>query len=150
MYFYGYFLINFFILRRRTKAITWDNFVLAKRDPVLPGWNVLHVIAGCNLWRVYNTAGILTKRDKISSRFLHDYMIPVSRDELPSRLAGIPAVLQIFHKLHPAITCKTFHPGNTGSLFFTAAIPLCQDKILPCNHFSLPRRDKTVIHTSYP
>ena len=28
-------------------------------------------------------------------------MIPVSRDEILSRLAGIPAEFQILHKLHP-------------------------------------------------
>ena len=37
MYFYGYFqtgvLINFFIPLRRAEAITWENFVPAKRDP---------------------------------------------------------------------------------------------------------------------
>ena len=33
MYFYGYFLIKFFILHRRVEAITWENFVPAKRDP---------------------------------------------------------------------------------------------------------------------
>ena len=37
MYFYGHFqtdvLINFFIPLRRAEAITWKNFVLAKRDP---------------------------------------------------------------------------------------------------------------------
>ena len=34
----------------------------------MPGWNVFHVIAECNLWRVYSTAGIPAKRDRISSR----------------------------------------------------------------------------------
>ena len=37
MYFYGYFqtdaVINFFIPIRRAEAITWKNFVPAKRDP---------------------------------------------------------------------------------------------------------------------
>ena len=33
MYFYGYFLINFFIPPRRAEAIAWENFVPAKRDP---------------------------------------------------------------------------------------------------------------------
>ena len=33
MYFYGYFLIKFFVALRRTEAITWENFVPAKRDP---------------------------------------------------------------------------------------------------------------------
>ena len=28
-----------------------------KRDAALTGWNFSHVIAGYNLWRVYNTAG---------------------------------------------------------------------------------------------
>ena len=69
------FLINFFIPPRPVEAVIWENFVPAKRDPgcakegsVLPGWSVLHEIAGCNLWRVYNTAGIPAKRDRISSR----------------------------------------------------------------------------------
>ena len=37
MYFYGFFqadvLINFYIPLRRAEAITWEHFVLAKRDP---------------------------------------------------------------------------------------------------------------------
>ena len=33
MYFYVYFLINFFIPPRRAEAITWENFVPAKGDP---------------------------------------------------------------------------------------------------------------------
>ena len=33
MCFYGYFLINFLVLVRRAEAITWENFVPAKRDP---------------------------------------------------------------------------------------------------------------------
>ena len=64
-----------------------------------------------------------------------DYMIPVSRDEI---------LLQTLHKLHPAITCKTFRPGKTGSLFCKAGIPLFRDEIFPCNRFGLPRRDKKV------
>ena len=32
MYFYEYFLINFFIPPRRAEAITWENVVPAKRD----------------------------------------------------------------------------------------------------------------------
>ena len=71
-----------------------------------------------------------------------DYMIPISWDEILSRFAGIPAVLQTLHKLHPAITCKTFNPGKTGSLFRTAEIPLCRDEIFPCNRFIPPRWDK--------
>ena len=72
MYFYGFFpidvLINFFIPLRRAEAITWENFVpvVQKRDPALPGWNILHVIARCNWWRIYNTTGIPVKRDRIS------------------------------------------------------------------------------------
>ena len=42
----------FFILLRWAEAITWENFALAK-------WDFLHVIAGYNLWKVYNTAGIV-------------------------------------------------------------------------------------------
>ena len=50
----------FFIPLRRTKAIAWENFVLAvqKRDPALPRWNFPHIIVGYNLWRVYSTIGI--------------------------------------------------------------------------------------------
>ena len=33
MYFYAYFLISFFIPPRQDEAITWENFVPAKRDP---------------------------------------------------------------------------------------------------------------------
>ena len=33
MYFYGYFLINFFIPSRQAAVIKWENFVLAKQDP---------------------------------------------------------------------------------------------------------------------
>ena len=81
MCFYGYFLINCFIPVRWAKAITWENFALSKQqytrgNPIstkegsrlLPGWNFLHVIAECNLWRVYNTGQILAKQDRISSR----------------------------------------------------------------------------------
>ena len=57
---------------RRTETITWENFVPAvqKRDPVLPGRNFSHVklFTGYNLERVYNTAGIPAKRDRVSSR----------------------------------------------------------------------------------
>ena len=70
-------------------------------------------------------------------------MIPVSRDEILSCFAGILAVLKTLHKLHPAITCKTFHP-RTGSLFCTARILLYRDKVFPCNRFSQPRWDEKV------
>ena len=33
MYFYGYFLINFFIPLRQAEAVTWENFVPANQDP---------------------------------------------------------------------------------------------------------------------
>ena len=66
-----YFLINFLsrlggLERLHGKTPSWQRGIPAvqKRDPVLRGWNVLHVIAGCNLWRVYNTTGIPTKRDR--------------------------------------------------------------------------------------
>ena len=67
------FSFNFFPLRR-ANSITWENFVPAKQDPstartavqkrdlALPGWNFSH------LWKVYNTARIPTKRDKILFR----------------------------------------------------------------------------------
>ena len=37
-----------------------------KRDPALRGWNFSHIIIVYDLWRIYNTAGIPTKQDKIS------------------------------------------------------------------------------------
>ena len=55
-----------------------------------------------------------------------DYMIPVGRNEILSKWkndAGIPAVLQIHHKLFFPITCKSFYSGHVGSLFRTAVIP---------------------------
>ena len=54
MHFYGYFqtdmLISFFIQLRRGEAITWEDFVSAKRDrgSTKEGSHV-HVIAGWNL-----------------------------------------------------------------------------------------------------
>ena len=69
-------------------------------------------------------------------------MIPLSRDEILSRFAEIPAVT--LHKLHPAITCKTLHRGKMGSLFCTAEIPLSRDEIFSYNCFNPPRRDKKV------
>ena len=49
-------LISFFISLRLAEAITWKNFVPAKRDrgrtkegSRLAGMNFLHVIVGCNL-----------------------------------------------------------------------------------------------------
>ena len=58
--------VNFFILLRWAETISWESFVPAiqNRDAVLPGWNFF---TGCNLWRVYNTTGIPTKQDRISS-----------------------------------------------------------------------------------
>ena len=49
-------------------------------------------------------------------------MIPVGWDEILSRLARVPPVLKALQKLHPAITCRTFHHGKTGSLFCTAGV----------------------------
>ena len=67
-------IINFFIspsgLKRLHGKISSRQSgipAVQKRDPVLPRWNALHVIAGCNLWRAYNIAGILAKWDRISS-----------------------------------------------------------------------------------
>ena len=74
MYLYGFFqtdLLNkFFIPLRRTEAITCENFVPAieTRGPALPGRNFLHVTAKYILWKIYNTAGIPAKRDRISLR----------------------------------------------------------------------------------
>ena len=44
-----------------------------------------------------------------------DCVIPVGRDEILSHFSGIPTVLYTFHKLHPTITCKAFHPGRGSS-----------------------------------
>ena len=46
--------------RLHRKILSWQREILAvkKRDPILLGWNFLHVITGCNLWRVYNTGRI--------------------------------------------------------------------------------------------
>ena len=52
-------------------------------------------------------------------------MISVSPDEILARSAGIPAVLQILHKLYPAMTSEKLHPGKAESLFYIAGIPLC-------------------------
>ena len=41
-----------------------------------------------------------------------------------------------------AITCRNFHPGQTGSLFCTAGIRLCWDDIFPSSRFSLLSRLK--------
>ena len=71
-------------------------------------------------------------------------MIQVGRNEIRSQLAGIPALLKTLHKLHPAIKCKKFHPGKTGSLFCTTGIPYCRDEIFPCNRFSPPNQDEKV------
>ena len=70
-----------------------------------------------------------------------DYMIPVGRDEILSRFAGIPAVVKTLYELYLTITCEKFDPE---SLFCTAGIPLCWDEIFPCNRFSPPRRDEKV------
>ena len=44
-------------------------------------------------------------------------MILVSRDEILSRFAGIPAVILHPVILHPVISCKTFHPSKTDPSF---------------------------------
>ena len=56
----------------------------------------------------------------LNNHLAGDCVIPVGRDEILSHFSGIPAVLYTFHKLHPTITCKAFHPGKTG-FFFCAA-----------------------------
>lgn len=38
-----------------------------------------------------------------------------------------------------------FYPGKTGSIVCTARMPLCWDKLFPCNCFSPLRRDEKVI-----
>ena len=44
-------------------------------------------------------------------------------------LQGPLAVLWLLHKFCLAITCKKLHPGKAESLFCTAGIPLCRDRI---------------------
>ena len=70
MYFYGFFQtnvwINFFILKRLHGKISSRQY--QKRDPALPRWNFIHVIARYNLWRIYSIVGIPTKQDRISFR----------------------------------------------------------------------------------
>ena len=51
-------------------------------------------------------------------------MIPVGRNEVLSRFAEIPAVLQNLHKSYPAITWERFHPGEAEPLFCANGIPL--------------------------
>ena len=80
MYLYGYFQTD-----GRAEAITWKNFVPAKRDPGstkegsrLAGMNLLTCSRMMyNLLRVYNTAGIPVKRDRFSSR-PRDHVITTS------------------------------------------------------------------------
>ena len=50
----------------------------------------------------------------------HLRKIPVGWDKILSRISGIPAVLQILHKLYLATTSKEFHPGKAGSRICTA------------------------------
>ena len=57
-------------------------------------------------------------------------MILVSQDEILSRFAGIPTVLQTLHKLHPAIASKMFYVKQR--LICLAGIPLCRDETFPC------------------
>ena len=56
--------------RLHGKIWPWKSWIPAiqKGDPVLPGWNFSYVITGYNLWRVYNTAGMPAKRDRISTQ----------------------------------------------------------------------------------
>ena len=71
-----------------------------------------------------------------------DNMIPVRRDEILPRSAGIPSFLLTLHKLYFAITRKKFYPGKAGPIFCAATIPLCPEEIFSCNHFSPPKREK--------
>ena len=53
-------LINLFVSLRRDKAISSRQSripAVQKRDPALQEWNLSHVIAEYNLWRVYNNSG---------------------------------------------------------------------------------------------
>ena len=61
----------------------------------------------------------------------------ISRNFFSEKKIKTTASIQESTVIHPAITCKKFHPGKTGSLFCTAGIPLCQDESFPCNRFNL-------------
>ena len=81
IFLYKHGLNYFFIPFRRVEAISWENFVrqsgipaVQKRDRTLPGWNISHGIAGHNLWRIYNMAGIPTKQDRNSSRSCYHWV----------------------------------------------------------------------------
>ena len=74
-----------------------------------------------------------------------DYMIPVGRDEILSRFIGIPAVLnKPFINYILLLHVKSFVPARRDPSC-TAGIPLCQEGIFPCNHFSPPKWDEKVI-----
>ena len=85
MYFFGIFetdvLINVLIPLRQTEAITWQNRILAveKKDPAFLRSNFSHVIIRYNLWRIYNTARIPAKRNRISSKANGDNVIATSQ-----------------------------------------------------------------------
>ena len=61
-----YIFFWFSFLLRRAETITLENFVPAvqRKDPTLLGWNVSHVIARYDLWRVCNTAEVLAKQGR--------------------------------------------------------------------------------------
>ena len=52
------------------KISSWQSKipVVQKGDPAMAWWNFSHVIVGYNLWRVYCTARIRAKQNRISSR----------------------------------------------------------------------------------
>ena len=61
-------LNNFFIpLHAKISSQQSGISVEQKRNPALSGWNFSHVIAGYNLWRFYNTAGILAKLSRMAT-----------------------------------------------------------------------------------
>ena len=113
MYLYGYFLINFFIPLKRAEQLhekissrQSNTAAVRKRDPVLPGWIVLHVIAGSNLWKVYNTARIPAKRDRVSYQLTGIMLSPtkVKLDEISTRPArtGFTLLLHVEIKFCPS------------------------------------------------
>ena len=67
-------LLNFLsrpggLMRWHGKISSWQSGIpaLQKRDPVVPGWNVTHVIAECNLWRVYKV--VITRSQLAGMKF---------------------------------------------------------------------------------
>ena len=111
--------------RRNVMTLRWW-----LHDPGLPGWNF-----NPSTWPDF------TPRLQVEIKFhpgkagqfstWHllggDYMIPVGQNEILSRFLGIPAVLQILHKLYLTITCivKPVYSGHLRDWSNVSAIDRC-------------------------